>query len=69
MTRAEAGAKMAALVDSIARLTDKRDELREKSTVQDMIHANSLDKEIGDRQERLAELEHKYPTAAQELDR
>ena len=60
---------MTALVDSIARLTDKRDELRDKSTVQDMIHANSLDREIGNRQERLAELERKYPTAAQELNR
>jgi len=69
MTRAEAGAKMVALVDSIARLTNERDELRNKGTVQDMIHANSLDKEIGDRQERLAKLERKYPTVAQELDR
>lgn len=60
-------AEMAAIMDSLSRLREKRDGLRGSEVFEDQIHANSLDAVIGDKEERLAELERKYPTEAQKL--
>lgn len=69
MNKNEAQARMEALLESIAGLREERDRLRSSESMPDVVRAQAVDAKLGRKEERLAELERKYPTAAQELNR